>query len=141
MPNHFHLLLKQTKENGISKLVANFQNSYTRYFNLKNERVGPLFQGVFKALRVKTDEQLIHVSRYIHLNPYSSSVIKSFEELKRYPWSSVEEYLHPQTKKISFRQPEEWGCGERLSFRRLFSSPGFTAGTNHSSLSCPGVTS
>lgn len=102
MPNHFHLLLKQTKEGGISKLVANFQNSYTRYFNLKNKRVGPLLQGTFKAVRIETDEQLIHVSRYIHLNPYSSLVIKNLEELERYPWSSLGEYLYSQKRKLSF---------------------------------------
>ena len=102
MPNHFHFLLKQMKKGGISKLVANFQNSYTRYFNLKNKRVGPLFQGPFKAVRIETDEQFIHISRYIHLNPYSSLVIKTLEELERYPWSSLGEYLHPREKKLSF---------------------------------------
>lgn len=102
MPNHFHLLLKQMKKNGISKLAANFQNSYTRYFNLKNKRIGPLFQGVFKAVRIETEEQLIHVSRYIHLNPYSSLVIKTLEKLEKYPWSSFEEYLYPQKRKLSF---------------------------------------
>lgn len=102
MPNHFHLLLKQIKEEGISKSVANFQNSYTRYFNLKNKRVGPLFQGPFKVVRIETDEQFTHISRYIHLNPYSSLVVKTLEKLESYPWSSLEEYLHPQENKLSF---------------------------------------
>jgi len=102
MPNHFHLLLKQTKENGISKLVANLQNSYTRYFNLKNKRLGPLFQGAFKAIRIETEEQLVHVSRYIHLNPYSSLVIKTLGEIKEYTWSSFREYLHPSKNQICF---------------------------------------
>lgn len=106
MPNHFHFLLKQIKEGGVSKLIANFQNSYTRYFNIKNKRIGPLFQGAFKAVRVETDEQFVHVSRYIHLNPYSSAVIDSFEKLEKYPWSSFREYLqYNQGRKISF--PEE----------------------------------
>ena len=107
MPNHFHLLLKQLKNNGISTLVANFQNSYTRYFNLKNKRVGPLFQGAFKAVRVETDEQFLHVSRYIHLNPYSSLVVKSLEELQRYPWSSLPEYLNPKKHKNKISFPKE----------------------------------
>lgn len=102
MPNHFHLLLKQVKEDGISRLVANFQNSYTRYFNLKNKRVGPLFQGAFKTVRIETDEQFIHISRYIHLNPYSSLVIKTLEKLESYPWSSLGEYLYSRKRKLSF---------------------------------------
>ncbi len=96
MPNHIHLLLKQLKDNGISAFMGNFANSYTRYFNTKQKRVGPLFQGKFKAVRVETDEQLIHLSRYIHLNPYSSYVVKTFKELENYPYSSFPEYLSPK---------------------------------------------
>lgn len=94
MPNHFHLLLKQNEENGISKFLANLQNSYTKYFNIKNERIGPLFQGQFKAKKIDSEEQLIHVSRYIHLNPYSSAIVKDTNKLLAYEWSSLSEYLN-----------------------------------------------
>lgn len=93
MPNHFHLLLKQLQKNGISVFIGHLSNSYVRYFNTKNERVGPLFQGKFKAVIIETNEQLLHVSRYIHLNPYSSVLVKSLPELKKYPYSSLLEYL------------------------------------------------
>ena len=93
MPNHFHLLLIQKKENGISKFMANLQNSYIRYFNTKHRRIGPLMQGQFKAVRVEDDDQLLHLSRYIHLNPFTSFVVKTFEDLERYQWSSLPEYL------------------------------------------------
>lgn len=93
MPNHFHFLLKQVKDKGISKFLGNFQNSYTRYFNTKGKRDGSLFLDQFKAVLIKTDEQLIHISRYIHLNPYTSYVVKDFDELLNYPWSSLSEYL------------------------------------------------
>lgn len=93
MLNHFHILLKQTKENGISKLMANFQNSYVRYFNTKHNRIGPIFQGQFKALRIEDDNQLIHLSRYIHLNPFTSFVIKEIKDLVKYQWSSYPDYL------------------------------------------------
>lgn len=94
MPNHFHLLLRQIKENGISRFVGNFTNSYTRFFNTKRERVGPLFEGKFKAVRIDTEDQLLHVSRYIHLNPYTGFVIKELETLEDYPYSSFPEYLN-----------------------------------------------
>ncbi|OGH11746.1 MAG: hypothetical protein A2857_02780 [Candidatus Levybacteria bacterium RIFCSPHIGHO2_01_FULL_36_15] len=92
MNNHFHFLLKQLKDNGIVKFMAKFTNSYTKYFNTKYERVGPLFQGVFKAVHVEDDEQLLHLSRYIHLNPVTSYIIKS-EDLSSYKWSSYQGYL------------------------------------------------
>lgn len=92
MPNHFHFLLRQAVDGGISKYISQFTNSYTRYFNTKNNRPGPVFQGVFKAVHVETGEQLLHLSRYIHLNPYVSSVIKK-EKLDTYLWSSLPQYL------------------------------------------------
>lgn len=94
IPNHFHFLVKQLQTNGISKFMANFQNSYTRYFNTQKERTGPLFLDQFKSLRIETDEQFLHVSRYIHLNPLTSYVVKDFEALLKYPWSSLNEYLN-----------------------------------------------
>lgn len=92
MGNHFHLLLKQIKEGGIVKFMAKFQNSYTKYFNTKHQRVGPLFQGVFKAVLVEDEEQLLHLSRYIHLNPVTGFRVK-IEEILSYQWSSYLEYL------------------------------------------------
>jgi putative transposase len=93
MPNHFHFLLKQVIDDGIARFMSNFQNSFTRYFNTRHQRIGPLFQGPFKAIRVESDEQLLHLSRYIHLNPYSSYVVKNLNDLEEYPWSSFPEYL------------------------------------------------
>lgn len=93
MPNHFHFLLKQKVDGGISKFMANFQNSYTRYLNTRQDEIGPILQGQCKAVRIEDDEQLIHLSRYIHLNPYSSFVIKDVDGLKNYSWSSFPEYI------------------------------------------------
>lgn len=92
MPNHFHLLLEQLKENGISKFLANFQNSYARFVNTKYKRVGPLFQSIFKAVRIEDNNQFLHTNRYIHLNPYSSCLV-NIDKLSEYPWSSFTDYL------------------------------------------------
>lgn len=97
MPNHFHFLLRQGGDHGISRFLANFQNSYTRYFNTKHSRSGHLFQGQFKAIRIDSDNQLLHTSRYIHLNPYTSYVVKTIDELKDYEWSSLKQYLEKKT--------------------------------------------
>lgn len=99
MPNHFHFLLRQSADRGISKFVANFTNSYTKYFNTKYDRVGPLFQGTFKAVHIEHDEQLIHVSRYIHLNPVTSFLVEP-EDIKSYEWSSFADYANGHTSDI-----------------------------------------
>ena len=100
MPNHFHLLVKQIKDNNILSSLSSFSNSYSKYFNLKHEQEGPVFQGRFQAVRIITNEQFLHVNRYIHLNPYTSSIIKSIKELNDYPYSSLKEYLHPSQTNI-----------------------------------------
>lgn len=69
MPNHFHFLIEQTADKGIASHMQRFINSYAHYVNIKYKRVGPLFQGLFKGVLIESDEQFLHVSRYIHLNP------------------------------------------------------------------------
>jgi putative transposase len=93
MPNHYHLLVKQTTHNGISLYTGNVQNSITRFVNIKRKQKGHLFIGQFKAVRIESDEQFLHVSRYIHLNPYTGYVAKTFNQTMSYPWSSCREYI------------------------------------------------
>ncbi|OGK17573.1 hypothetical protein A3D80_01615 [Candidatus Roizmanbacteria bacterium RIFCSPHIGHO2_02_FULL_40_13b] len=93
MPNHFHFTLTQLVEGGISKFMSNFTNSFTRYVNTKKKRPGPLFQGTFKSVLIDTEEQLLHLSRYQHLNPFTNGVVDSFDDLINYPYSSLPHYL------------------------------------------------
>ena len=103
MPNHVHFLLKAIRDNSISNFMRNVQHSYSKYFNVKNERVGTLFQPMFKAVRIENDEQLIHVSRYIHLNPVSSFII-NIQLLGSYPWSSFKDYMNEDKTFVETQQ-------------------------------------
>lgn len=114
MSNHFHLLVRQKEDNAITRFMSKIINSYTRYINTKRERVGDLFQGVFKAVHIETDEQLIHLSRYIHVNPVVSFVVRR-EELPVYPWSSFPDYqkgasdlFEMKTVLSQFKSPKEY---------------------------------
>ena len=91
MPTHLHLMLKELKENGISRYMNIVLNCYTRYFNLKHKRKGPLWERRFKKVLIETDEQLLYVTRYIHLNPVTAYIVDRPEE---WPHSSYREYLH-----------------------------------------------
>lgn len=99
MPNHYHLLLRQRVERGISLLMQKAGTAYTMYFNTKHERVGALFQGVYRARRIHHDDALLVVSRYIHLNPldlmdptWKERGVRNRQRARRYlreyPWSS-----------------------------------------------------
>jgi putative transposase len=103
MNNHFHFLVKQITTNGIATWISNIQNAYARYFNKIQDRSGPLFQPQFKAVRVLNDEQLLHVSRYIHLNPSTGYVI-SIDALSDYRWSSLSWYTE-KSNEFSFVNP------------------------------------
>jgi len=94
MPNHFHLLLKQTQSQGISTYLRHVIDSFTRYFNTRTNRLGALLQGRFKSVLVETDDQLLHLSRYIHLNPLTSFIVKDFTALRSYTWSSLLEFIN-----------------------------------------------
>ncbi len=69
MPNHFHLLLKQRDVGSMKNFMRSIATRYSVYFNKKYERSGSLFQGVYKAVAVSNESYLLHLSRYIHLNP------------------------------------------------------------------------
>ena len=69
MLNHYHLILEQLVDGGISLFMQKIGAGYTKYFNLKYKRVGSLFQGPFKAIRVDEENYLLQLIRYIHINP------------------------------------------------------------------------
>jgi len=95
MPTHFHLTLKQNTDNSISIFMNNLLNSYTRYFNTRFKRKGPLWETRFKNILIESDEQLLHLTRYIHLNPVSAGIVENPED---WQWSSYHEYINGEEK-------------------------------------------
>lgn len=92
MSNHIHLLVHENVEGGISLYMQRLLNSYAKYFNARYERSGSLFTNPFRAVLVDQDEQLLHVARYIHLNPF---VARTIENPLSYKWYSLTEYIRP----------------------------------------------
>ncbi|QSH39047.1 transposase [Candidatus Kaiserbacteria bacterium] len=84
--NHFHFLLKQISDGGISKFMQKFGTGYTRYFNEKYERTGVLFQGKFKARHISNDADLLRMSAYVNLNNRVHQLSASNTKLVRSSW-------------------------------------------------------
>ncbi len=84
MPNHFHMLVYQVEQASMSRLMRAIMTSYSCYFNRKYKKTGPLFETRYKASLIDSDEYLMHISRYIHLNP---------GDWQAYPYSSIHAYF------------------------------------------------
>lgn len=90
MPNHFHLLVRQKTLQGMPKLLIRLCSNYATFFNDKYQYEGSPFQGTYRAVTITSEEQLLHVSRYIHLNP---SALLGRRNLGEYPYSSFPFYV------------------------------------------------
>ncbi|MBN2103948.1 transposase [bacterium] len=89
MPNHFHLLMKETIDNHLKKTMLSLQTSYAKAINKRFQRNGHLFQDTYKKIRIENNNQLLRLSRYIHLNPVKAGLVNVPEE---WPYSSYHEY-------------------------------------------------
>jgi hypothetical protein len=89
MPNHYHLMVLLKTDN-LADLMQPFLLSYTKAINERYHRVGSLFQGRFKAIRVDKEEYLLQLSRYIHLNPAVAGLVK---RLEGWEFSSYRDYI------------------------------------------------
>jgi REP element-mobilizing transposase RayT len=90
MPTHFHILIVAKLQKFGTRVMQPFATSYVKAINRQQRRVGPLFQGPYRARQVTTDGDLVHLSRYIHLNPVVAGLVSSPAEWR---YSSYEEYL------------------------------------------------
>jgi putative transposase len=104
MPNHFHILLRELEEGGVSKFMQKLTTGYTMYFNKRHDRNGSLFQGRFKATHVADDRYLRYLISYIHLNPIKliepkwkedgiADRVRAERYLETYTYSSYLDYL------------------------------------------------
>ena len=105
MPNHFHILIKEEVEVGISKFMHKLSVGYTKYFNKKYHRTGSLFEGTFKSQHADEDRYVKYLFSYIHLNPIGiidggwkkkeiSDKELAVEFLSNYKYSSLKDYLN-----------------------------------------------
>jgi len=100
MPNHYHILVKQNVDNGISDFIRKLQGSYAHYLNIKTKRAGSVYQSPFKGSLIEYDEQFIHVARYIHINPLTSYLLDKKDKLKSYTWNSYRDYIGVDSRKF-----------------------------------------
>lgn len=128
MPNHYHLIVEETKEEGKSKFMQKLGIGYTNYFNKKYNRVGSLFQGGYRSRRVESERYLKYLLVYVNvLNPVELIDLnykeKDIENIKKvmnfaanYEWSTHKEYLEKRDSFIidkgilenAFANPEEY---------------------------------
>lgn len=105
MGNHYHLLLSELVEGGISLFLKKLNIGYAKYFNDCHRRSGTLFQGRTKQIRIETDQQFLHILNYIHLNPLDilngcsdwrehkiRGTRTAMKHLEQYRWSSFNDY-------------------------------------------------
>ncbi|MDI6778234.1 MAG: transposase [Patescibacteria group bacterium] len=95
-PNHYHLILKQRKEQGIQRFIQKLGISYTKYFNERNRRSGVLFQGKAKSVNIKTTGKLLYLSAYVNCNPEIHGIAKA----ENYGWSSFAHYIGKRRDKL-----------------------------------------
>jgi len=95
-PNHFHFILRQKKDSGISEFMRKLGTGYTMYFNKINSRTGVLFQGRFKSVHINSNEYLLYLSAYVNCN----NDIHEISSAKNYAWTSFGEYCGKESGPI-----------------------------------------
>ncbi len=107
MPNHFHFLIYQIEKSTMSKYMHNILMCYSRYFNKKYELRGSVFETTFKASIINSESYMIHISRYIHLNP-SDWQTNSYSSLKYYQGKKHPDWIKPSRIMDMFASAEEY---------------------------------
>jgi len=114
-PNHFHIILEQVSEGGVSEYMKRLSGGYTNYFNIKNDRSGSLFQGRFKSIHIDSNEYLLHVSAYVNLNDRvhqlgcpTPKLVKSMSSWGEYTENGIKGICEKEIILRQFREAEEY---------------------------------
>ena len=114
MPNHFHLLLYEVVEGGITEFMKRLGNGYTKYFNIKSKRSGYLFQNTARMNLLENDRQFLYIPYYLDMNILDTEFInwketgikdtkKAIAFLNNYQWSSFSDYTRQRATLTSQR--------------------------------------
>jgi len=122
MPNHFHILIKQKTGRAIENFMRALATKYSVYFNKRHKRVGHLFQGVYKAVLVDNDNYLLHLSRYIHLNPVKDgplrvALLDTYSSYPDYLGIRKTSWVNPQTILSFFKNARKASLKDILSYQ------------------------
>lgn len=143
MPNHFHLVLRQSVDAGISACMQRWLNSYTKYFNARHSRKGRLFESVYQSVPIDNDAQLLHATRYVHLNPLSiiepgwkehgiGAPGTALAYIRNYPWSSYSHYIRRTRNEYVSDTTicDDYGPGEYQQFVEAYVKDVLTPGVS-----------
>lgn len=127
MPDHYHLLIKQDDPIGITKLVRRVMTGYVMYFNKRYGRRGPLFENVYRGVKLTDESQVLGVGRLIHLNPGKREK-RRFGLVETVTGSSPEEYPYSSFKRYTGTNTCNWvspmyGDMSVEEYRRYVESP------------------
>jgi putative transposase len=116
MPNHLHLLVSPSDQNGLARMMQWVGRYYVPYFNRKYERVGTLWQGRYKATVIDSDRYLMICSRYIELNPVRAGMVSAASE---YPWSSYAHHVGMKPDPLITDHALYWALGNTPFHREV----------------------
>jgi putative transposase len=132
MPNHFHILVYENEEGGVSKFMGRLLTAYSMYFNTKYERSGPLFTHPFRSQHIADESQYLWIFSYIHFNAIkitkkdfnieeigNESVVENF--LKSYKYSSYHEYSgvdRPESKILDLSMIPDYLVKNKLDIKK-----------------------
>jgi len=113
MPNHYHLILQQEQAGSISRFLQTTFNAYSQAINKETKHSGTLFQGRAKGVSINTDEHLLHLVRYIHLNPVVAKLVEKpeeweFSDFREWIGERSYTYSNLELRQVYFKEAKEY---------------------------------